>query len=127
LRRPFFLAISGSPLCCNRRRGDELSGPGNGVVVFDEPVQLADGTEVRIEPIGGGESLPRVGPTLLKQLGDVVGSVLDLPTPLPCSWEAGHGRGLCRAPPERAAKPDLFLGGTDLRFAGLFLAIFGAV
>jgi hypothetical protein len=51
----------------------------NGVVVFDEPVQLADGTEVRIEPIGGDEGLPRVGPTLLEQLGDLVGSVPDLP------------------------------------------------
>jgi len=46
----------------------------NGVVVFDEPVELPDGTEVRVEPI-----LPPPRKTLAEQLGDLIGSVPDLP------------------------------------------------
>ncbi len=46
----------------------------NGMVVFDEQVELPDGTEVRIEPVA---SYP--GKTLAEQFADVIGSVPDLP------------------------------------------------
>ena len=46
-----------------------------GVVVFDPEVQLPDGIEVRIEPI-----LEATRKTLAEQLGDLIGSVPDLPT-----------------------------------------------
>ena len=49
----------------------------NGVVVFDEPVQLADGMEVLIELIDGGEN--RTRPTLAEQFADIIGTVPDLP------------------------------------------------
>ena len=49
----------------------------NGVVVFDEPVQLADGMEVLIELIDGGEN--RTRPTLVEQFADIIGTVPDLP------------------------------------------------
>ena len=48
----------------------------NGVVVFDEPVSLPDGTPVRVEPI---EKPPEQPKSLLERLGDVIGTVDDLP------------------------------------------------
>ena len=46
----------------------------NGVVVLDPDIRLPDGIEVRIEPVSAP---PRK--TLAEQLGDLVGSVSDLP------------------------------------------------
>ena len=46
-----------------------------GVVVFDAGIQLPEGIEVRVEPV---DSPPRK--TLAEQLGDLVGSVPDLPS-----------------------------------------------
>jgi hypothetical protein len=51
----------------------------NGVVVLRDGTDLPDGTEVHIEPVGQGESLPIAGPTLAEQFGDVIGTVPDLP------------------------------------------------
>jgi hypothetical protein len=52
----------------------------NGVVVLGEGARLADGTEVRVEPVARGEiATVEEGPTLLEQLSDVVGSVPELP------------------------------------------------
>lgn len=45
----------------------------NGVVVLDEPVQLDEGTEVRVEPL---LSTPK---TLAEQFADVIGKAIDLP------------------------------------------------
>jgi hypothetical protein len=45
-----------------------------GVVVFDPDVQLPEGIEVSVEPI-----LPPARKTLAEQLGDLIGSVPDLP------------------------------------------------
>ena len=45
----------------------------NGVVIFDDTVPLAEGTEVRVEPI-----LP-AGKTLADQFADVIGKAVDLP------------------------------------------------
>ncbi len=45
-----------------------------GVVVFDSEVELPEGIEVRVEPV---VSPPRR--TLAEQLGDLIGSVPDLP------------------------------------------------
>ena len=45
-----------------------------GVVVFDPEVQLPEGIEVSVEPI-----LPPPRKTLAEQLGDLIGSVPDLP------------------------------------------------
>ena len=46
-----------------------------GVVVFDPGIQLPEGVEVKVEPIA-----PSTGKTLAEQLGDLVGSVRDLPS-----------------------------------------------
>jgi hypothetical protein len=46
----------------------------NGVVVLDAETQLPEGTEVRVEPV----ALQRK--TLAEQLGDLIGSVPDLPS-----------------------------------------------
>jgi len=46
----------------------------NGVVVLDPEVQLPEGSEVRVEPVS-----PPPRKTLADQLGDLVGSVSDLP------------------------------------------------
>jgi len=51
----------------------------NGVVVLGEGAKLPEGTEVRVEPVARAESLGADGPTLLEQLGDVIGTVPDLP------------------------------------------------
>jgi hypothetical protein len=46
-----------------------------GMVVLDPEVQLPEGIEVQVEPI-----VPSPRKTLADQLGDLVGSVPDLPT-----------------------------------------------
>jgi hypothetical protein len=46
----------------------------NGVVVFDAPIALPDGTAVRVEPMDASEP-----PSLLERLGDVVGKAEGLP------------------------------------------------
>ena len=51
----------------------------NGVVVLGEAAGLAEGTEVRVEPVAGGESFPSEGPTLVEQFSNVIGAVPDLP------------------------------------------------
>ncbi len=51
----------------------------NGVVLLGNGVELPDGTEVRVEPVARGESIPGEGPTLVEQFGDVIGTVPDLP------------------------------------------------
>ena len=48
----------------------------NGVVVFDAPTSLADGTPVTVEPIVAPEIPKR---SLLERLGDVVGKAEGLP------------------------------------------------
>ena len=45
-----------------------------GVVVFDSEVELPEGIEVRVEPV-----VPPPRKTLAEQLGDLIGSVPDLP------------------------------------------------
>jgi hypothetical protein len=45
----------------------------NGVVVLGPEVQLPEGSEVRVEPV------PPPRRTLAEQLGDLIGSVPDLP------------------------------------------------
>ena len=49
----------------------------NGVVVFDEPVTLPEGTAVAVEPIVSPKNPPKR--SLLERLGDVVGKVEGLP------------------------------------------------
>lgn len=49
----------------------------NGVVVFDAPNTLPDGTQVKVEPVVSPENSPKR--TLLERLGDVVGKVEGLP------------------------------------------------
>ena len=46
-----------------------------GVVVLDEPVELPEGTEVRVEPATQG----RTEPTLADDLREFIGCVEDLP------------------------------------------------
>jgi hypothetical protein len=46
-----------------------------GVVVLEPAVQLPEGIEVKVEPID-----TQTKKTLAEQLGDLVGSVTDLPT-----------------------------------------------
>jgi hypothetical protein len=45
-----------------------------GVVVLDPKVELPEGIEVRVEPVP-----PQARKTLAEQLGDLIGSVPDLP------------------------------------------------
>jgi len=47
----------------------------NGVIQFDEPVGLADGTEVEVIPVEG----PEQSPTLYERFKDFIGVVDDLP------------------------------------------------
>jgi hypothetical protein len=54
----------------------------NGRVVFDGPVPLLDGTPVRVEPLPKTETAPIRAPSLLEQLGNVVGAIHDLPEDL---------------------------------------------
>lgn len=49
----------------------------NGVVVFDTPNPLPDGTAVKVEPIAQPPNLPKR--SLLERLGDVVGKAEGLP------------------------------------------------
>lgn len=51
----------------------------NGVVVLPEGAELPDGTQVRVEPVAGGEEVVNEGPTLLEQFADVIGTVPELP------------------------------------------------
>ena len=53
-----------------------------GAVVFDQPLALAEGTRVRVEPVLPEETKNGTGPSLLDCLGDVVGAVDDLPDDL---------------------------------------------
>jgi hypothetical protein len=46
----------------------------NGLVVFDELVELSDGTEVQVQPISQQPS------TLAERFGDMIGCISDLPT-----------------------------------------------
>lgn len=48
------------------------------MIVLDEDIMLPEGTEVRIEPVTADEQ-PNAGESLLKRLGDLVGSIHDLP------------------------------------------------
>lgn len=55
----------------------------DGMVVFSQPVPLAEGTRVRVEPVVGPEAV--IGTereTLLDRLGDVVGAIDDFPEDL---------------------------------------------
>ncbi len=52
-------------------RGDVKGG----VVVLDAKVDLPEGAEVKVEPL-----LPPSGKTLAERLGDLIGSVPDLPS-----------------------------------------------
>ena len=46
----------------------------NGLVVFDERVNLTDGTEVQVQPVSQQQS------TLAERFKDMIGCVSDLPT-----------------------------------------------
>jgi hypothetical protein len=50
----------------------------NGVVVFDEPVSLPDGTPVRVEIVEGRGTAERTG-HFLNHYKNVIGTVTDLP------------------------------------------------
>jgi hypothetical protein len=54
----------------------------DGVVVFTQPVMLAEGTRMRVEPVNEETTALGCGPSLLDRLGDVVGAVDDLPADL---------------------------------------------
>jgi hypothetical protein len=49
----------------------------NGVVVLDEPAELPEGTEVRVDPVAD-ETIP----TLAEQFQDIIGIASDLPADL---------------------------------------------
>lgn len=49
----------------------------DGMVVFDEPIALPDGTPVRVEPL---PTAP--GKTLAERFKDVIGAAVDLPEDL---------------------------------------------
>ena len=53
-----------------------------GTVVFDQPVPLAEGTLVRVEAMSEPASGDGEGQSMLEILGDVVGSIDDLPSDL---------------------------------------------
>ncbi len=63
----------------------------NGVVVIDAGAELPEGTEVRIEPLA-----PPARRTLAEQIGDLAGTVPDLP-------------------PDMAEQHDHYLHGTPKR------------
>ena len=54
----------------------------DGTVVFNEPVPLAEGTRVRVEPLPPEVAENAESPSLLARLGDVVGAIDDLPSDL---------------------------------------------
>ena len=53
-----------------------------GTVVFNQPVPLAEGTRVRVEPLPPETAQSVESPSLLTRLGDVVGAIDDLPSDL---------------------------------------------
>jgi hypothetical protein len=53
-----------------------------GTVIFDAPVSLPEGTRVRVEPVSEPPEQSGDGESLLDILGDVVGSIDDLPADL---------------------------------------------
>jgi hypothetical protein len=53
-----------------------------GAVVFDQPVPLAEGTRVRVEPVNETKTEQEGGKTLLARLGDFVGALDGLPSDL---------------------------------------------
>ncbi len=63
----------------------------DGLVVLDAEIRLPDGTEVIVEPVASPGK-----PTLAEQLGDLIGSVPDLP-------------------PDMAAQHDHYLHGAPKR------------
>ena len=68
----------------------------NGVVVFEKGAEPADGLEVRVEPVLPAEMVSAEQRTLAEQLGDVIGTVRDLP-------------------PDMAAQHDHYLHGAPKR------------
>jgi len=53
----------------------------DGTVVFDQPVPLAEGTLVRVEPVKDVAAAEKSEPkTLLEIMGDFVGAIDDLPS-----------------------------------------------
>jgi hypothetical protein len=53
-----------------------------GTVVFNQPVPLAEGTRVRVEPLAEKTTAQGQGQSLLERLGDVVAAIDDLPVDL---------------------------------------------
>ena len=53
-----------------------------GTVIFDAPVSLPEGTRVRVEPVNVQTDASVDGQSMLEILGDVVGSIDDLPSDL---------------------------------------------
>ena len=51
----------------------------NGVVVLGDVVELPEGTEVNVEPIGQSGDSSEDSPTLVEQFSDIIGTVPDLP------------------------------------------------
>jgi len=52
----------------------------NGVVVFDEPVSLPEGTPVRVEPVAAARGQTGTPPkTLAERFGSVIGAAVNLP------------------------------------------------
>lgn len=54
----------------------------DGKIVFSEPIGLPEGTRVRVEPVLKAALAGSSARTLLEQLGDLVGSIDDLPPDL---------------------------------------------
>ena len=54
----------------------------DGAVVFDQPVALAEGTRVRVEPVIEAKTELEGGQTLLARLGNFVGALDGLPSDL---------------------------------------------
>jgi hypothetical protein len=52
----------------------------NGVVVLGETARLAEGTEVRVEPIVAGASSDDDRPSLVEQFRNLIGTVPKLPS-----------------------------------------------
>ncbi len=54
----------------------------DGTVVFDQPVPLAEGTRVRVEPLSETKTEQKGGKTLLERMGNFVGALDGLPSDL---------------------------------------------
>jgi hypothetical protein len=52
----------------------------NGIVVLGDGANLPDGTEVQIQPVVRGETVPDQGPTLAERFAEVIGTVPELPS-----------------------------------------------